>query len=131
MAPKTTLSDLVKNKLAEDRSGVVGAPYYNPLGDFVAVHLRDKPFYSERIDDLLTVYKSCDSGELIGCKIKGVSLLAKNIKHMFHITDCGDVQMRLLLFGAMGARQQNYYYELNDLVGDIKLPANQLLKPAA
>ena len=44
-------------------------------GDFLTVYFSDEDAYTRRIDDLVTVYYSELTNELIGCKIKGVRRL--------------------------------------------------------
>jgi hypothetical protein len=47
-------------------------PLYAPEGDSLTFYLKDEDSYGERIDDLLTIYKSFETGEIVGCQIKGV-----------------------------------------------------------
>jgi hypothetical protein len=47
-------------------------PLYTPEGDSLTFYLKDEDSYGERIDELLTVYKSCETDEIVGCQIKGV-----------------------------------------------------------
>lgn len=53
--------------------------YYDPDGDCIEFIAKPDPFYGERIDDLVTVYYSQDSGEIIGSLIKGVSVFLKKL----------------------------------------------------
>jgi hypothetical protein len=46
---------------------------YDPDGDCIEFLAKPDPFYAERVDDLVTVYYSQESGEVIGSLIKGVS----------------------------------------------------------
>ena len=46
---------------------------YDPDGDCIEFLAKPDPFYAERIDDLVTVYYSQETAELIGSLIKGVS----------------------------------------------------------
>lgn len=55
---------------------------YDPDGDCIEFLAKPGPFYGERVDDLVTVYYSQETNEVIGSLIKGVSkfcddLLAK------------------------------------------------------
>ena len=52
--------------------GFKAVPHYFGQGDFVTYYFRDDPCYAERVDDLLTVFLTFDTKELVGCKIKGV-----------------------------------------------------------
>jgi hypothetical protein len=45
---------------------------YDPDGDCIEFLARPDPFYAERVDDLVTVYYSQETDEVIGSLIKGV-----------------------------------------------------------
>jgi hypothetical protein len=45
---------------------------YDADGDCIEFLVKPDPFRAERVDDLVTVYYSQDSGEIIGSLIKGV-----------------------------------------------------------
>lgn len=46
--------------------------HYFKEGDFVKYLFSDERCYSERVDELLTVYRSFAGDHLVGCKVKGV-----------------------------------------------------------
>ena len=46
---------------------------YDPDGDCIEFLVAPDPFYAERVDDLVTVYYSQQTNEVIGSLIKGVS----------------------------------------------------------
>ncbi len=45
---------------------------YDPDGDCIEFLAKPDPFYGERVDDLVTVYYSQETGEVVGSLIKGV-----------------------------------------------------------
>lgn len=47
-------------------------PWYNPDGDCLIYQIADEAFVAERVDDLLTVYRSMFNRRTIGFQIKGV-----------------------------------------------------------
>ncbi len=53
--------------------------YYDPDGDCIEFLARPDNFHAERIDDLVTVYHSEETGEVIGSLVKGVSSLCKTL----------------------------------------------------
>jgi hypothetical protein len=57
--------------------GFESRPIYSPDGDFISLYLRDEDSYAERVDDLLTIYRSVENDALVGWKIKGVRRLLK------------------------------------------------------
>src|ERR1700730_7847277 len=50
---------------------------YDADGDCIALLVKPDPFYAERVDDLVTVYYSQETGEVIGSLLKGVSQFCK------------------------------------------------------
>ena len=52
---------------------------YDPDGDCIEFVAKPDAFYAERVDDLVTVYYSQETGELIGSLIKGVSKFCREI----------------------------------------------------
>jgi hypothetical protein len=55
------------------------AATYDPDGDCIEFLSRPDPFYAERIDDLVTVYYSQETDEIIGSLIKGVSKFCRDM----------------------------------------------------
>jgi hypothetical protein len=60
--------------LARPAEQVEPTATYDPDGDCIEFLAKPDPFYAERVDDLLTVYYSQETGEVIGSLFKGVSL---------------------------------------------------------
>ncbi|TMJ00898.1 MAG: hypothetical protein E6G97_18365 [Alphaproteobacteria bacterium] len=52
---------------------------YDRDGDCIEFLMRPDAFYAERVDDLVTVYYSQDTKEVIGSLIKGVSGFCANV----------------------------------------------------
>ena len=52
---------------------------YDPDGDCIEFLVSPDSFYAERVDDLVTVYYSQETGEVIGSLIKGVSKFCKGL----------------------------------------------------
>jgi len=52
---------------------------YDKDGDCIEFLAKSDPFYAERVDDLLTVYYSQETNEIIGSLIKGVSTFCKRL----------------------------------------------------
>jgi hypothetical protein len=60
-------------------SGIAPKPWFNPDGDCIIYQTSDEPFVAERIDEVLTLYRSIESDAVIGYQIKGV----RAILHLF------------------------------------------------
>jgi hypothetical protein len=65
--------------LAKPASEFKPTAYYDADGDCIEFLAKPDAFYEERVDDLVTVYYSQRTGEVIGSLIKGVSKLARRL----------------------------------------------------
>lgn len=59
-------------EMAKGHTFTPGA-YYNRDGDCIEFMAKEEAFYAERIDDLVTVYRSMNDQRIVGALIKGVS----------------------------------------------------------
>lgn len=70
---------------------------YDPDGDCIEFLAKPDPFYAERVDDLVTVYFSQETGEIIGSLIKGVSRFREDLLRRvpgFRLAiECGRVRL--------------------------------------
>lgn len=55
------------------------AAYYDRDGDCIEFIAAPDAFFGERVDDLVTVYYSRDTGEIVGSLIKGISALCNRM----------------------------------------------------
>ena len=78
------------------------APVYFPTGDFLTYLLKDGPCIAERLDDVVTLYLSRDTRELVGFKVKGVQHILKKAG-AFGVGVGGGDGVRLGLFFFAGA----------------------------
>jgi hypothetical protein len=67
-------SDFAKRMLLLARPAAQFEPTatYDPDGDCIEFLAKPDPFYAERVDDLVTVYYSQETNEVIGSLLKGV-----------------------------------------------------------
>jgi hypothetical protein len=106
-------------------------PQYVARGDYLSFYFVDEPAYSERVDEVLTVYRSQATNDLVGFKIKGVSILAENVVNIFDLTD-GIVELRLLFLNAVGLKgHRKHYYALSEKCGTVTLEVSEILRRAA
>src|SRR5438874_6681249 len=68
-------SDFAKRMMLLARPAAHFEPtaYYDPDGDCIEFLARPDNFYAERVDDLVTVYYSQETKEIIGSLLKGVT----------------------------------------------------------
>ena len=65
--------------MAEPAERFKATATYDSDGDCIEFLASPDPFYAERIDDLITVYYSQESNEIIGSQIKGVSKFCRAV----------------------------------------------------
>ncbi|HZL36588.1 MAG TPA: hypothetical protein VFC78_14810 [Tepidisphaeraceae bacterium] len=93
-------------KLARSAPAFEPTVTYDPDGDCIEFLLKPDSFYGARIDDLVTVYYSQESNEIIGSLIKGVNGFLK--KHPGLQIDIQDGRVCLVhLFRASYWNKQN------------------------
>jgi hypothetical protein len=59
--------------------GFSSRPYYSRDGDSLSFYFRDEASYGERVDQLLTLYRSIETRDIVGCQIKGVQCILKRL----------------------------------------------------
>lgn len=103
------LSEFLKENTPQ---GFQPVPFYSPEADTLTYFLKDRDHYAERVDDLLTVYLDQESGELVGCKIKGVRRLYELIGK-FHVEIDDDVPLGSFFLAGWtrSAARHRVYYE--------------------
>ncbi len=70
-------------EIATPDEGFVPTAYYDPDGDCIEFLARPDNFYAERVDDLVTVYRSEENDEIIGSLLKGVTPLCQKLLNRF------------------------------------------------
>lgn len=132
MTEHTMTVDQALEKLRQTEVTFRSRPHFNATGDSLTLYFSDLPAYSQRIDSILTVYRSMESNEITGFKIKGVSLLAENVVNIFKIED-GEIEIRWLLLSALGTslKPRSHYYDLGEKCGTIKISVEEILRKAA
>jgi len=120
-------TNLIEFLTGKQPEGFVPHPMYSRDGDTLTFFFRNEEAYAERVDELLTIYKTFDSGELAGCKIKGVRSLLKRIRS-FGVSlrpEGENVQLGLLFLSAASAGPpqmvREYYQELGKFALDVQV----------
>jgi hypothetical protein len=100
-------------------------PHYFASGDYVTFYSRDVRCHAKRVDDVLTVYRSMDSGEVVGCQINGVRKLLSSASSFGAKPAAGQLTLGFLFLVGLAQTkdeaQRRGYYELKDIVKDIAI----------
>jgi len=63
--------------LLQEKAEFRPEPWYNPHGDCIVFQMADEAVVADRIDELLTIYRSALDNRPIGYQIKGVAAIIK------------------------------------------------------
>lgn len=104
-------TDFVNDVLDElgEASSFKARPWYNSYGDCVVFHTSPDEGYADRVDSVLTLYRSIEDDTVIGFQLKDVGAIidevdcdAVEVRIKTEDEEVVKVQMNLLLFVAMG-----------------------------
>lgn len=80
---------------------------YDRDGDCIEFFARPDEFYGQRIDNVLTVYVSEQTGEVVGSLVKGVSRLLKSHPRLQIVVEDGRVRLDHILVASMATSHDN------------------------
>jgi len=60
--------------------------YYGPEEDALTFYFRNDPDYAKRIDSRVTIYLSMDDHELVGCQLKGLGRVLRELGELDRLT---------------------------------------------
>jgi hypothetical protein len=103
----TTLKEFLQENQTEMKP-FEPSPMYTPEGDSLMFYMKDEESYRERIDDLLTVYRSVETNEIIGCQIKGVRHKLEELSKFLVTLKSTELELGLLFltYMAMASRDE-------------------------
>ena len=86
-------------------------PYYDPNDDSITFYFCDDESYRERVDDFLTVYRSCKTEEVVGCHLKNISKILDTVRALKIGLVSKDWTMGLLVLGAPWATDKLLHFQ--------------------
>ena len=105
-------------------------PMYSVHGDFLTFFFRDDDAYEKRVDELLTIYLSESTKELVGCKIKGVKDILRTLGNFGVLIRDKRIMLSMLFLAGMAVSKTPESKEKYELIGkqtqDIPLDAEKL-----
>jgi hypothetical protein len=105
-------------------------PHYVAHGDFVTYYFRNDPCYAQRVDDLLTVFVTFGTKELVGCKIKGIKHILQTAGDFGIALADGNVRLGMFFFvGAALAKdeaQRSLYEQIGQHAKEATLDRKEL-----
>lgn len=129
-----SIDELMAKIAAEEPGPVQPGCFYSKDGDCVFCHVEDVPYYAERVDELLTVYRAEDDHRLVGAQIKGISRLPRHDALGLSLGREGGVQiveLLLLTFRSQDPqpsedRRKARYFDLVTRLHGHSIPADEL-----
>jgi hypothetical protein len=100
----TTLSQFLQEN-DKKRQAFTPSPLYTPEGDSLMFFIKDEESFRERIDELLTVYRSVATNEIIGCQIKGVRRKLEELSKFLVTLKSDEVDLGLLFLTYMATSE--------------------------
>ena len=61
----------------------------SPEADALTFYFKPDADYSERLTDHVTLYRSLESNELVGCRIKGITGILEDLPNFLHVDHQG------------------------------------------
>ena len=100
MATRTRMNDL-ENYLRENAPSGEFSPCarYDEDSDALTLYLSNEPDYRQRLNSRVTIYRSMETDELVGCRIKGVLAVLEDLG-WFDVSICDGKNTLTILFVA-------------------------------
>jgi hypothetical protein len=101
-------TELIEYLKSRKPKGFKSCPFYSREGDFLTFFFQDDDYYAERIDEILTVFRSHKTKKFVGFKLKGVAHLLTMLGtvRVRVVDDEGNLRLfMLLLAGSMRTRE--------------------------
>jgi hypothetical protein len=75
--------------------------YLSEEADALTVYFEGDADYSERLNDHITLYKSLETKEIVGCRVKGIAGIIEDLPNYLRYKD-GDVDLSVLFLAYRG-----------------------------
>ena len=92
----------------------------SPEADALTFYFKPDADYSERLTDHVTLYRSLESKEPVGCRIKGISGIIEDLPNFVHV-DCPDIRLSLVFLafrGGLDGEARDAFKQLAEAAGD-------------
>jgi len=90
--------------------------YVSEQADSLTVYFEGDADFSERLNDHITLYRSLETNEIVGCRVKGIAGILKDLPNYIKVKGKnGDIELALLFFAFRGGAEQNVAETMNDL----------------
>jgi hypothetical protein len=112
MATNSKLMKLLRDNPPANR--FVPYCHLSDESDALTVYFEGDADYSERLNDHVTLYRSLETNELVGCRIKGVRGILQDLPNYIHVNH-GPIKLEVLFFAFRGTADKAHSEAINSL----------------
>ena len=126
------INQLTEYMTGRKAQGFTPHSFYSKEGDFLTYYFCDEDFYADRIDDILTIYRTMDQADFVGFKLKGIRHLLDTLGDFTLQVRDGDGALKLgmLFLAGMSLIEHppvlEYYQRLANETKEILLRRDEL-----
>jgi len=89
--------------------------------DSLTIYFKGDADYSERLTDHVTIYRSIETRELVGCRIKGYSEIVADLPNSIKVSH-GDIGLDMIFYSFRSdPKLHDTFKKLKQEVGDLKI----------
>ena len=92
--------------------------------DALTAYFKGDADYSQRLTDHVTLFRSLDTNEIVGCRIKGISGILEDLPNFLHVDDHG-TKLSMIFWSFRGGvdddQLRNAFKQLAAAGGDMPL----------
>lgn len=88
--------------------------HMNREADTLTVYFEGDADYSKRLNDHVTLYLSLATNEIVGCRIKGISGIVRDLPNYIRVNH-DDVQLSVVFLAFRGGAEEDVSRAINDL----------------
>lgn len=96
--------------------------------DALTAYFEGDADFSERLNDHVTLYRSIDTNEVIGCRIKGITSLMEDLPNYVHV-DHGGAELSIVFWAFRGQSDDKSRRAMNELAKAAQ-EKNMILQPS-
>ena len=116
----------LKQLLAHEIGDAAFQPYCvtSSEADALTAYFKGDADYSERLTDHVTLYRSVETNEIVGCRIKGISGIVEDLPNFLHV-DHGGARLSMIFWSFRGGVDDDHvrdvFKQLAAAAGDMPL----------
>ena len=114
MATEQEIREILKNNPPSNK--FVPYCYVSEQADALTVYFEGDADYSVRLNDHITLYRSLATKEVVGCRVKGIAGILRDIPNYIKVMGGnGDIELALIFFAFRGGAEKDVAEAVNDL----------------